>query len=355
MNIRIPKALSIGHFVGCEQHGNEVPMKKKLTIFLIVCFFVSSLLIDSSAEIQPEPLFITIGSGDFTGVYFPTGLTITRIINAKHKQNGIRATVESTRGSIFNVNAIMAGYLEFGLVQSDIQFEAVQGLGEWEKKGPQKDLRAVFGVHNESLCLVAAVDAGIEKVADLKGKRVNLGNPGSGQYRNSIDALESFGLNPDTDIISTKVRATEAPVLLQDKRIDAFFCTVGHPSETLREAVSGLRKVRFVPITGPGVDNLIAGKHYYTRTSIPAAQFYSSSENEGDVQTFGVFATLCTSARVPDYVVYLIVKEVFENFDHFKSQHPAYAGLTKKGMLEGLSAPLHSGAMKYFREVGLIQ
>jgi TRAP transporter TAXI family solute receptor len=202
---------------------------------------------------------------------------------------------------------------------------------------------------------VAAADAGIEKVADLKGKRVNHGNPGSGQYWNSIDALESSGLKPDTDIISTKVRATEAPVLLQDKRIDAFFCTVGHPSETLREAVSGPRKVRFVPITGPGVDKLIAEKRYYTRTSIPVTQFYPGSENTGDVQTFGVFASLCTSVRVPDHVVYLITKEVFENFDHFKSQHPAYAELTKKGMLENLSAPLHPGAIKYFRETGLIQ
>jgi len=330
-------------------------MKKKLAIFLIICFFVSFLFIDSLAEIQPEDQFITIGSGDFTGVYFPTGLTIAKMMNDKRKQYGIRASVEATRGSIFNVNGLMVGYLEFGLVQSDIQYEAVQGLGEWEKKGPQKDLRAVFGTHSESLCLVAAADAGIEKVADLKGKRVNLGNPSSGQYWNSIDALESSGLNPHTDIISTKVRATEAPVLLQDKRIDAFFCTVGHPSETLREAVSGPRKVRFVPITGPGVDKLIAEKRYYTRTSIPVTQFYPGSENTVDVQTFGVFASLCTSVRVSDHVVYLITKEVFENFDHFKSQHPAYAELTKKGMLEGLSAPLHPGAIKYFREAGLIR
>ena len=329
--------------------------KKKLTIFLIICFFVTSLFLDSSAEIQPDPMFVTIGTGDFTGVYFPTGLTIARIINTKRKQHGIRATVESTRGSIFNVNALTAGYLEFGLVQSDMQYEAVQGLGEWEKKGPQKDLRAVFGVHKESLCLVAAVDSGIEKVADLRGKRVNLGNPGSGQYRNSIDALESSGLNPDSEIISTKVRATEAIVLLQDNRIDAFFCTVGHPSETLREAVSGQRKVRFIPITGSGIDSLIAEKHFYTKTSIPVTQFYPSFANTGDVQTFGVFATLCTSVHVPDHVVYLITKEVFENFDHFKGQHPAYAGLTKKGMLKGLSAPFHPGAMKYFREAGLIQ
>ena len=341
--------------MGKNEHDSEVTMKKKMTILFIACFFASLLFSASPAELQPDTLFITIGSGDFTGVYFPTGLTIAKMINDKRKEYGIRATVESTRGSVFNVNAIIAGYLEFALVQSDKQYQAVEGLAEWEGKGPQKDLRAVFGIHHESLCLVVAVDSGIEKVTDLKGKRVNLGNPGSGQYRNSLDALESVGLNPDRDILPTKVRAAEAPRLLEDNLIDAFFCTVGHPSDTLREAVSGSRKVRFIPITGPGIDKLIAEKHYYTKTIIPVAQFYPSSENPADVQTFGVIATLCTSVHVPDHVVYVITKEVFDNFDQFKSQHPAYAVLTKKGMLEGLSAPLHSGAMKYFKEAGLMQ
>ena len=330
-------------------------MKRNSAILLIACCLLALPFSAGPAELQPETIFITIGSGDVTGVYFPTGLIIAKMMNSKRGQYGIRATVESTRGSIFNVNALIAGYLEFGLVQSDIQYEAFNGLGPWEGKGPQKDLRAVFGVHHESLCLVAAVDSGIEKLADLKGKRVNLGNPGSGQYRNSLDALESVGLDPDRDLIATKLRATEAPGLLHDNRIDAFFCTVGHPSETLREAVSGLRKVRFIPITGPGVDRLIAEKGYYTMTTIPVGLFYQGSENTGDVQTFGVIGTLCTSAHMPDQVVYLLTKEVFENFEHFKSQHPAYAGLTRRGMLEGLSAPLHPGAVKYFREGGLIQ
>ena len=330
-------------------------MKKKIAVLSIFCFISCLLLNESRAEIQSQTIFITIGSGDFTGVYFPTGLTIAKMLNDKRKEYGIRASVESTKGSVFNVNAIMAGYIEFGLAQSDIQYQAFEGLGEWEGKGPQKDLRSVFGIHHESLCLVAAVDANIERIADLKGKRVNLGNPGSGQYRNSIDALESVGLNPNRDIQPTRVRATEAPRLLQDDRIDAFFCTVGHPSDTLREAVSGSRKVRFIPITGAGIEKLIAENHYYTKTTVPVAQFYPSAEDPVELQTFGVLATLCTSVHVPDRLVYLITKEVFDNFDHFKRQHPAYAGLTKKGMLEGLSAPLHPGAMIYFKESGLIQ
>ena len=328
---------------------------KNILIYLVFTALLTSVLIDASpAEFQAETSFATIGSGAITGVYYPTGLIIARMINDKRGEYGVRAAVESTPGSVFNVNSIVSGYLEFGLVQSDKQYQAVKGLADWAEKGPQGELRAVCSIHRESVCLVAAVDAGIKAIADLKGKRVNLGNPRSG-HQNAIDALESAGLDPKRDIIVEQVSSSESPQLLQDNRIDAFFYTVGHPSELLKEAISGSRKVRFIPITGPGVDKLIAGRNYYTKTIIPVSKFYPTSGSIGDVDTFGVMATLCTSARVPDHVVYAITKELFDNFDHFKGKHPAYAGLTKAGMLEGLTAPLHPGAMMYFREAGLLQ
>jgi hypothetical protein len=306
-------------------------------------------------RLHAEPQFATIGSGDITGVYYPAGLAIAKMINSKRDVYGVRTAVELTSGSVFNANAVLAGYMEFGLVQSDVQYQAVNGQAKWKEKGPQKDLRAVFSIYHESVCLVAAVDAGIETILDLEGKRVNLGLPGSGGYQNAINALESMGLNPRADIFPEKTGAPKAPQHLQDNRIDAFFCTVGHPSEMLKEAVSGSRKVHFVPITGSGIDRLIADRVYYTKTLLPVAKFYQGAKNTGDVETFGVSATLCTSAIVPDRVVYVITKEVFDNFDHFRRQHPALGNLTKKGMLEGLSAPLHPGALKYFKEVGLIQ
>ena len=177
--------------------------KKRVAINLVCSVLSMSLLFGTMpAELQAETRFVTIGSGDITGVYYPTGLIIAKMINDKRQEYGIRATVESTPGSVFNVNAIMAGYLEFGLVQSDKQYQAVEGLAEWAKKGPQEELRAVFSIHQESVCLVAAVDAGIKTMADLKGKRVNLGHPGAGQYLNAIDALESAGLNPNSDILA---------------------------------------------------------------------------------------------------------------------------------------------------------
>jgi TRAP transporter TAXI family solute receptor len=202
---------------------------------------------------------------------------------------------------------------------------------------------------------VAAVDADINAIADLKGKRVNIGNPGSGQYQNAINALQAVGLDPNYDIDAEKVKAAEAPILLEEKRIDAFFCTVGHPSGTLQNATAGERKVRFIPITGAGIDQMVADQIYYTKTTVPVAQFYPGAENPVEVKTFGVIATLCTSSKVPDYVVYTITKEVFDNFAEFKRQHPALGELTKQDMLKGLSAPLHPGAMKYFREVGLLR
>jgi len=295
--------------------------------------------------------FVTIGTGGITGVYYPTGGAIAKIVNKKRKQYGIRATVESTGGSVFNVNAVMTGDLEFGVVQSDRQYQAINGLAEWKDKGKQGDLRAVFTIHPESITLVAADDAGIKTIQDLKGKRVNIGNPGSGQRQNSIDGLEAAGINWQTDIKAEGVKAAEAPGLLQDGRIDAFFYTVGHPNGNIKEATSGKRKVHMVPITG--VDKLLAKYPYYAKAVVPM-KFYPGATNTGDVETFGVKATFVTSSKVPDDVVYAITKEVFDNFEDFKKLHPAYGVLTKKNMLEGMSAPIHPGAMKYYKEAGLM-
>jgi uncharacterized protein len=332
---------------------------KKALILGVVLMFGFALVIGcgpsgekatSEAPAKAKTTFITIGTGGITGVYYPTGGAIAKIVNKKKDVYGIRCTVESTGGSVFNVNAVMAGDLQFGVVQSDRQFQAINGLAEWKDKGKQEDLRAVFSIHPESITLVAAVDADINDIADLKGKRVNIGNPGSGQRQNSIDALEAVGINYEADMNAEGIKASESASLLQDGRIDAFFYTVGHPSGSIKEATAGARKVRFASITG--IDSLLAKYPYYARAYIPV-KLYPGAENTENVDTFGVKATFVTSAKVPDDVVYAVTKEVFDNFDDFKKLHPAYAVLTKEGMLEGLSAPLHPGALKYYKEAGL--
>lgn len=305
---------------------------------------------EQAAQKPAKTQYVTIGTGGITGVYYPTGGAIAKIVNKKRDVYNIRCTVESTGGSVFNVNAVMAGDLEFGVVQSDRQYQAIKGEAEWKSKGPQADLRAVFSIHPESVTLVAAVDSGVKDIADLKGKRVNIGNPGSGQRQNSIDALEAVGINFESDLNAEGVKAAEAPGLLQDGRIDAFFYTVGHPSGAIKEATAGARKVAFVSITG--IDDLLAKYPYYAKSAIPV-KLYPGAANEADVESFGVKATFVTSAKVPEDVVYAVTKEVFDNFEDFKKLHPAYAVLTKEAMLDGLSAEIHPGAMKYFKEVGL--
>jgi len=305
----------------------------------------------SSGE-EPQRLrFVTIGTGGLTGVYYPAGGAISRTVNAKQDEYNLKATVESTGGSVFNINAVISGDLEFGIAQSDRQFQAYKGQAEWDGKAQEK-LRAVCALHPESITLVAAADAGINTLADLKGKRVNIGDPGSGNRGNAIDALATAGLDWETDIQAEQVKAVESAKLLQDGRIDAYFYTVGHPNGSVMEATAGKRPVKFIPIDQ--VDDLIKEFPFYAKSIIPKA-LYPKTANDGDVQTYGVKATLVTSSDVPEDVVYAVTKEVFENLESFKGLHPAFGVLTEQNMLEGNSAPYHDGAMKYFKEAGLIK
>ena len=178
-------------------------MKKLLSFMLLALLIVTQA---AFAGGQGENKFVTIGTGGVTGVYYPTGGAISRMVNAKYDEYGIKATVESTGGSVFNINAVMSGDLDFGIAQSDRQFQAYNGLAEWKDAGPQKDLRAVFSIHPEAVTLVASVDSGIQSVADLKGKRVNLGNPGSGNLQNAKDVLAAAGLSED-DVQAENVKA----------------------------------------------------------------------------------------------------------------------------------------------------
>jgi len=296
--------------------------------------------------------FVTIGTGGVTGIYYPTGVAICRMINKKFDEYNIKATVESTSGSVFNVNAVLNGDLVFGVVQSDRQYQAYNGLAEWSKYGKQTGLRSLFSVHPESITLIASEKSGIREIKDLKGKRVNLGNPGSGYLQNSRDVVKAVGLAENQDISAEYVKAVEAPGLLQDERIDAFFYTVGHPNSNIKEATSGRIKVFIVPIRGPGIDKMLKKYSYYAE-SIIAHSFYPYATNTQDIATIGVKATFVTSKNVDDDIVYAITKEVFENFEDFKSLHPAYEVLTKENMLKGLTAPIHKGALKYYKEAGL--
>ncbi len=323
-------------------------MKHPFCLITLISFIFLSL----SLPLAAKTTFLTIGTAGLTGVYYPTGGAIAKIVNKKRREFGIRLTVESTEGSIHNVDAIMKGEFDFGIVQSDTQYFAVKGMGAWKSKGPQTDLRSVFSIYPESCSLVAAVDTNINSLSDLKGKRVNLGNRGSGHLENSLDILRVLDFNPKSDLKASYSSIIDVPGLLQNGSLDAFFYTVGHPSSALKEAMAGGRRVKFVPISNQGIDQLVSSLPYYSKMVIPM-KYYSGAQNKKNVNTFGVCATLVTSSKIEDSIVYAITKTVFENINSFKKLHPAYAMITKESMLQCISAPLHPGALKYYREIGV--
>ena len=295
--------------------------------------------------------FITIGTGGVTGVYYPTGGAICRLVNKGRKEHGIRCSVESTGGSVYNINTIREGELEFGVAQSDWQYHAYNGTSKFEEQGKFEDLRAVFSVHAEPFTVVARADAGVTSFDDLKGKRVNIGNPGSGQRGTMEVLLEAKGWSTDDFALATELKAAEQSAALCDNQIDAMVYTVGHPSGSIQEATTACDSV-LVTVDGDAVSKLVDENSFYRTANIPGGMYRG---NDADTMTFGVGATFVSSAAVSEEAVYAVVSSVFENIEDFKKLHPAFANLDPKEMASaGLSAPLHPGAEKYYKEKGLI-
>ena len=292
--------------------------------------------------------FISIGTGGVTGVYYPTGGAICRLVNKDRKTHGIRCSTESTGGSIYNINTIRAGELEFGVAQSDWQFHAYNGTSKFEEAGAFENLRAVFSVHPEPVTVIASDESGVQNITDLKGKRLNIGNPGSGT-RGTWEVLEeALGWERSDLKLAAEMKSAETGAAVCDGKIDAYFWLVGHPSALTQESLATC-DADLVNVTGPAIDKLVEENDYYRKAVIPAGMY----NNESDIHTFGVGATFVTSADVSADAVYTVVKAVFENFDQFKKLHPAFANLSEAEMIsDSLSAPLHEGAQKYYKERG---
>lgn len=301
--------------------------------------------------IAADQQFITIGTGGVTGVYYPTGGAICRLVNKGRKDHGIRCSVESTGGSVYNINTIRAGELDMGVAQSDWQYHAYNGSSKFSDAGPFEGLRAIFSVHPEPFTVVARSDSGITAFDQLKGKRVNIGNPGSGQRGTMEVLMEAVGWSTGDFALASELKSAEQSKALCDNKIDAMVFTVGHPSGSIKEATTSCDSV-IVSVTGEPVDKLVGDNAYYRHATIPGGMYRG---NSNDVKTFGVGATFVSSTNTDAAVVYQVVKAVFENFDDFKKLHPAFAVLKKEEMVkDGLSAPLHDGAAKYYEEAGLM-
>ncbi len=296
--------------------------------------------------------FVGIGTGGVTGVYYPVGGAICRLVNRDRAEHGIRCGVESTGGSIFNINAIRAGELELGVVQSDWQYHSYHGTSQFEDDGPFEELRAVFSLHPEPFTVVARADAGVSRFEDLEGKRVNIGNPGSGQ-RATIDVvMEAMGWTTDVFSQATELPPGEQALALCDNNVDAIVYTVGHPSGAIQEATTACDTV-ILHADNDAIRELVEERDYYTIATIPGGMYRGTDE---DVTTFGVGATFVSSTDVDEEVVYQVVRAIFENFDQFQGLHPALEVLEPETMVrDGLSAPLHPGAERYYREAGLLE
>lgn len=290
---------------------------------------------------------IRIGTGGVTGVYYPAGGAICRLVNNGRNRHGIRCSVESTGGSVANIDGLRAGTLDFGLVQSDWQYYAYNGNRAFRDRGPFTELRALFSLHAEPFTVVARADSGVRRFSDLKGKRVNIGNPGSGQ-RGTMDVLmKSIGWTIGDFAKASELSADEQSQALCENKIDAMIFVVGHPSGSIKEATTTCAAVL---ADTDGIDGLLRENPFYLKTTIPGGMYAGTKQ---DIATFGVLATLVTSSRVPDEIVYQVVRAVFADFVGFKRQHPAFKDLDAEAMSKaGLTAPIHPGAIRYYQQAG---
>ena len=295
---------------------------------------------------------IIVGTAGVTGVYYPVGGTICRFVDMKSKDHGINCLVETTGGSISNINALRDGEIQFAFAQSDWQYNAYHGTSAFADRGSFSDLRSLFSLHSEALTVVAHADAGIKAFDDLKGKRVNIGNPGSGMRATMDEVMQAKGWDLNVFKAALQFRATEQTKKLCDKEFDAFVFATGHPNGSIQEVTSTCPS-KIISVEGPTIDELIQEYPYYAPATIPGGMY---AVNPDEVHTFGVKATLVATKDVDDELVYQVVKSVFDNFDDFKTTHPILSTLNKRAMIEnGLTAPLHEGAKRYYREAGLIQ
>ncbi len=320
-------------------------MRKSLALLFSATIGYASL----GATTAAAETLVTIGTGGQTGVYYVVGQSVCRLLNRNSAEHGIRCNAPSSGGSVANVNAIRGGEMNMGVVQSDIQYKSYEGIQSFESEGPFSDMRALFALHGEPLTIVARNDANIAGVKDLKGKRVNIGNPGSGQ-RDTMDVvMQALGWTVDDFALASALDAAEQAAALGDNNIDAMVYVVGHPNGSIQEATTTV-DANLVSVSGPEIDQLISDRPYYAKAIIPGGLYRG---NDADTETFGVRATLVASTATDDETVYQTVKAVFENFDRFKRLHPAFATLKEEEMIkDGLSAPLHEGAIRYYKERG---
>jgi len=321
-------------------------MNQNIRISLLGCVLAGSL---SAATAVAQERFVTIGTGGQTGVYYTAGQSVCRFLNRAETEPAIKCNAPSTAGSVTNIVSLQNGEFEFGFIQSDHQHKALNGLPPFDKEGPIEELRAVFSLQTEILTVVARSDSGIETFDDLKGKRVNIGVPGSGSRDTFDEVMKAKGWTNADFSLAGELKPAEMASALGDNNLDAITYVVGHPSGAIQEALTNV-EAELIPVNGADIEKFLQGADYYTAAEIPAGLYPGV---DAAVPSIGGKAVLATTEKTDPEVVYQLVKAVFDNLERFKRLHPAFARLEAKDMIRvGLTAPLHEGAKRFYKEQG---
>lgn len=336
-----------------------------MTIFskLAKAVAVSAIVVGSftTSSLAQELKFFTIGTGGTAYTYYPVGGVIANAISkppgsrecGKGGSCGVEnliASAVSSRGSVDNVNAIISGLRNSGFAQSDVAYWAYTGTGTMEGKEPAKDLRTIAALFEEHIHLVALKDSGINSVADLKGKRVSLDEPGSGTYvdANLILEVNGLGLN---DVTAEALKGGAASEALRNGKIDAFFVVAGYPTGSLVELASAA-EIKLVPIDGDGAKTLAEKYGFFSQSDIPSGTY----EGIDATGTVAVGAQWFTSVKEDEELIYQITKALWndETRKLLDVGHAKGKTITPETALAGIGVPLHPGAERFYKEMGLL-
>lgn len=325
---------------------------KRLAAATATALFMSASF---TAAAQSERVLVNIGTAGITGSFWATGGQICNLVNRSRKAEGhtVRCTVESTAGSVSNLRSLRAGDLDLALAQSNLEYHAYHGSGAFEDAGKHEDLRFIMSFTTNRMHVVARKDAGITTMADLKGKRVNTGNPGSGTEATVYMLFEYFGIDPEKDLaLDSKLPSREQSKALCDGKIDAYLYPTAVPVATIEEAANTCDVV-FVSLEGPALDKLLAERPYFGKVKIPGGSYRGLDE---DVVTFGYAAALLTTSALPDDAGYYLAKAVMNGFEKFRQTAPMFSLMQRDTSVTfGKHVPYHAGAERYYREAGLIR
>jgi len=313
--------------------------------FKQVCLSVGMVFALMSSPVTARE--INIGGGTISGVYYQVAYHTCSLMNEFGGNTDI-CVGRPSLGSVFNINAVARGMLDFGIAQSDRVWQATNGKGSWRRKA-EKRVRTVFNLYPEIVLAVVHKDSDINSIEDFKGQSVNIGNRGSGHLGNALDFLRIYGIDPKKDITAKGMRQDEAGFAFLDRELDGFVYTVGIPNDAIEEVAEEV-DIRILDINSPAIKKFVAKRPYYSMVRFNEGLFRGTNAFE----TYAARAIVVTGERTPDALVYKYVKSVFENLEELKKRHPAFGTLDPAMMINGMGAPLHPGAVKYYREKGLL-